>query len=119
MFCPNCGAQNDDADLFCAACGTPLREVEAPEEPEFQEYEDTPGSRPTENSHGRVSRPAESRHGRGSLPMEGSRGRGSLQAEERHGSRAMEEMPIRVSRQERRQNRRHRENLFQSLCLWL
>ena len=42
MFCPNCGAQNDDADLFCAACGTPLREVEAPEEPEFQEYE-TPG----------------------------------------------------------------------------
>lgn len=42
MFCPNCGAKNDDADLFCAACGTPLREVEAPEEPELQEYE-TPG----------------------------------------------------------------------------
>lgn len=39
MYCPNCGVKNDDGDLFCASCGTPLREVEVPVEPEFQGYE--------------------------------------------------------------------------------
>ena len=36
MFCPNCGTKNDDEAMFCEACGTPLREVETPEEQEFQ-----------------------------------------------------------------------------------
>lgn len=45
MFCPNCGAKNDDESLFCAECGTPLREVKAPEEPAQPEYE-TPGQQP-------------------------------------------------------------------------
>ena len=45
MYCPNCGVKNDDGDLFCASCGTPLREVEVPVEPEFQGYE-TSGAQP-------------------------------------------------------------------------
>ena len=27
MFCPNCGAKNDDTSLFCEACGTSLAEA--------------------------------------------------------------------------------------------
>ena len=45
MFCPNCGTKNDDEALFCEACGTPLREVEAPEEQAIPGY-DTPEQPP-------------------------------------------------------------------------
>ena len=36
MFCRNCGAQNDDGVLFCAACGNALNEP-APVQPEVQQ----------------------------------------------------------------------------------
>ena len=33
MFCGQCGAKNDDGDLFCAACGSPLTEQKTAEPP--------------------------------------------------------------------------------------
>lgn len=39
MFCPNCGTKNNDGDIFCAQCGAPLQEVEAPEEQELQDFD--------------------------------------------------------------------------------
>ena len=30
MYCPNCGAQNDDSATYCTNCGNELRRVETP-----------------------------------------------------------------------------------------
>ncbi len=30
MYCPNCGAQNDDNATYCANCGNELRRIETP-----------------------------------------------------------------------------------------
>lgn len=56
MFCPNCGAKNEDGSLFCAECGTPLREVEVPEEPVQPEYE-MPGQQPEQNQAWQAQQP--------------------------------------------------------------
>jgi hypothetical protein len=42
MFCPQCGAPNDDESIFCGNCGAVLNPDEMPVGPEVNAAEDTP-----------------------------------------------------------------------------